>query len=250
MFTNIGLVEHVKKAYDDGWKYVWGTIGQVLTDSIIAQKQAQYPEEINKNLALIKSYVGKRTVDCVNLIKSYLWWDKKKNDAVYDVKYDKYEGTWMSADGAFNKATEKGDISTIPEISGICVRFPGHIGVYIGNGEVIEARGTKYGVVKTKLVDRPWTHWLKYPGIEYLAEEMNLVKFQTAAKYIDVYKGEVDNKPGKLTKAAAEEFLKIVLEILKLHDPRELQIEIAQLTAEKAQLKNDIRLVKEIVNKH
>lgn len=93
-----------------------------------------------------------------------------KNDVVYDIKYDKYQGTWMSADGAFSIAAEKGHINTMPDIPGICVRYPGHIGIYIGGGDVIEARGTKYGVVKTKLKDRPWTHWLKYPGIEYVTD--------------------------------------------------------------------------------
>lgn len=183
MFTNIGLVAHAKKALAENWKYVYGTIGQVLTASIISQKQLQYPDQINKHLSLIRTFIGRRTVDCVNLIKSYLWWNEQKNDVVYDIKYDKYEGTWMSADGAFSKATEKGDISTIPEIPGICVRYPGHIGVYIGNGEVIEARGTKYGVVKTKLKDRPWTHWLKYPGIEYVEQDAALTWEQIIEKY-------------------------------------------------------------------
>jgi cell wall-associated NlpC family hydrolase len=44
----------------------------------------------------------------------------------------------------------------------------GHIGVYIGNGEVIEAQGTAYGVVKTKLEGRGWTKWLKIPNIKYV----------------------------------------------------------------------------------
>ena len=87
----------------------------------------------------------------MNLIKSYLWWNENKNDVAYDPKYDTVNGVPMSADGAFQIATEKGSINTIPDIPGICVRYPGHIGVYIGNGEVIEARGTNYGVVKTKL---------------------------------------------------------------------------------------------------
>ena len=43
----------------------------------------------------------------------------------------------------------------------------GHIGVYIGNGEVVEAMGTRYGVVKTKLEGARWTHWLKIPYISY-----------------------------------------------------------------------------------
>lgn len=170
-YTNIGLVAHAKKALSEKWGYVYGTIGQVLTEAILKQKQIQYPDKINRYIDFIrKNWLGKRTADCVNLIKSYFWWNTAKNDVVYDIKYDKYEGTWMSADEAFAKATEKGDIRTMPDIPGICVRFPGHMGVYIGNGEVIEARGTAYGVVKTKLTDRPWTHWMKYPGIVYIDE--------------------------------------------------------------------------------
>jgi hypothetical protein len=42
--------------------------------------------------------------------------------------------------------------------------------VYIGDGWVIESRGTKYGVVKTRLNERPWTHWLKCPFIQYIDE--------------------------------------------------------------------------------
>lgn len=182
-YTNTGLVQHVKKALNENWQYVYGTIGQVLTTAILNQKQQQYPDQINKYLSLIKTFIGKRTVDCVNLIKSYLWWNEQKNDVIYSIKYDKVDGVWMSADGAFQVAKEKGPISTIPDIPGICVRYQGHIGVYIGNGEVIEARGTKYGVVKTKLKDRPWTHWLKYPGIEYVEQDAALTWEQIIEKY-------------------------------------------------------------------
>ena len=33
------------------------------------------------------------------------------------------------------------------DIHGLAVWLDGHIGVYVGNGEVIEAQGTAYGVV-------------------------------------------------------------------------------------------------------
>lgn len=55
----------------------------------------------------------------------------------------------------------------MPDTPGLAVWKSGHIGVYIGSGEVIEAMGTKYGVVKTQLEGRGWTHWLEVPGIEY-----------------------------------------------------------------------------------
>ncbi len=31
--------------------------------------------------------------------------------------------------------------------------------------------GTKYGVVRTKLASRGWTHWLKIPYIDYEKEK-------------------------------------------------------------------------------
>ena len=57
--------------------------------------------------------------------------------------------------------------SGMPDTPGLAVWKSGHIGVYIGNGEVIEAMDTRYGVVKTKLQGRGWTHWLEVPGIKY-----------------------------------------------------------------------------------
>lgn len=82
-----------------------------------------------------------------------------------------------------------------------------------------------------------------FPWDKFLNEVdgMNLIKFQTAAKHIGVYNDKIDNKAGPNTRAAAEEFLKITLQILGLKDPRELQ-------AENTQLKNDKRLIEEIVN--
>lgn len=76
----------------------------------------------------------------------------------------------VTADGMFSAATEKGTIDTIPEIPGLAVWHEGHIGIYICNGEVIEAMGTQYGIVKTQLKNGRWTHWLKVPYIKYIEE--------------------------------------------------------------------------------
>lgn len=179
MLTNRGLVEHCKKALSEGWGYVYGTFGQVLTQSIFVQKLKQYPSEISKYADFIRiHWMGKRTADCVGLIKSYLWWNG--NDVVYDARTD------VSANGMYEKAKEKGKIDTLPEISGLCLWFDGHIGVYIGQGWVIESRGTKYGVVKTKLEERPWTHWLKCPYIEYVKDKKITVEINGKPLAMDV----------------------------------------------------------------
>lgn len=75
----------------------------------------------------------------------------------------------MSTGGVYSKASEKGVISNIPEILGLCVYMQGYIGVYIGNGWVIECAG-RCGVVKTSLKDSGathWRHWIKCPFIQY-----------------------------------------------------------------------------------
>jgi len=66
-------------------------------------------------------------------------------------------------------------ISTIASAPvGVAVWRQGHIGVYI-NGEVIEARGSAYGVVRTKVKDRGFTHWFLLNDIEYVEEDEEMV---------------------------------------------------------------------------
>ena len=79
--------------------------------------------------------------------------------------------------------------------------MPGHVGIYVGNGEVIEARGHLYGVVKTKLKDRPWTDWGKLRWLEY---QKALVLFEAgqgkeAIEYL-TKQGRITNKEQALQK--------------------------------------------------
>lgn len=165
--NNLDLAAYAVSAYESGWGYVWGTFGSVLTESLYQSKLAQYPDGVGRYAEFIKStWVGKRTTDCVGLIKGYGWLDADADS----ISYGTNGMPDVSADQMYQYATEKGSISTIPEIPGLAVWHTGHIGVYIGNGEVIEAMGTKYGVVKTQLADRSWTAWLKIPYINYISE--------------------------------------------------------------------------------
>jgi len=211
-FTNIGLVKHVKMALRENWGYVYGTIGQVLTDAILQYKKKQYPKNILHYEAFIrKTWIGRRTADCVNLIKSYIWWNNG------NIKYS--SDIDVSANGMYQSARIKGSINTMPDIAGICVRYDGHIGVYIGTGQVIEARGTKYGVVQTPLKGRGWTHWLECPYIKYqmtgdgkmdtwAEKAVAFVKsFQSAFGLV------VDGKAGNNTNAMLEEIKKAVMEV-------------------------------------
>ncbi len=158
------LAIYAANAWNSGWGYVWGTFGQVLTPELLQYKISQYPEGVGDEANFIRSHwLNRRTTDCVGLIKGYGW----LNTETMEIQYGSNGMPDVGADGMYYNAGRKGSIETMPDTPGLAVWKSGHIGVYIGSGEVIEAMDTRYGVVKTKLQGRGWSHWLEVPGIKY-----------------------------------------------------------------------------------
>ena len=165
--NNLDLVKWVQMAYDNKWGYVWGSHGDVLTSSELKRLKKVFGANVTDKEDYIKSHwLGRRTSDCVGLIKGYGWYDETSGT----IKYGTNGMKDVTADGMFNAAVEKGPISTMPDIRGIAVWHQGHIGVYIGNGYVIHAANTYDGVIKTPITSSGWTHWLKVPYINYIEE--------------------------------------------------------------------------------
>lgn len=209
--TAKGLVEYAKAQL--GRPYWYGTFGQAANISVYNQKKKQYPTYYMWSYP--KEDEGIKVHDCVGLIKGYIWCDSN------DDKTPVYIGTQdKSANGMRDACKEKGDISTMPEIAGILVFMQHHVGVYIGNGEVIEARGHAYGVVKTNLKSRKWTSWGKCPYITYESNANTIVnkdKIDTVAevqKWLnETYKFDLatDNLFGRKTRIALTKALQIEL---------------------------------------
>ena len=151
--TNNGLIDYCKAQV--GLPYWYGTFGQKASSSLYAAKKKQYPNYYTASD--FSSQYGKRVHDCAGLIKGYLWSDTPTSTPKYDAKTD------YGATAFYSHCSKKGKISTFDHVPGRLV-FKGkdqkmsHVGVYIGNGEIIEAKGHAYGVVKSKL-NANWTHW-------------------------------------------------------------------------------------------
>ena len=166
--NNLDLVKWSEFAADKSWGYVWGTYGTVLSPDFLESKIIQYPDEVGGKEDFIReNWLGKRTADCVGLIKGYSWYDTASQMTIL-VSNGMPD---IGADIMYENATEKGTIDTIPEIPGLAVWKEGHIGVYIGDGKVVEAYGTTSGVIRSELANGGWTHWLKIPYITYLEQE-------------------------------------------------------------------------------
>lgn len=162
--NNLDLVEWAKQAQSHGWGYVWGSYGEVLTQKALNSKAKQYPDEVGGKADFIKAHwLGRRTADCIGLIKGYGWLDTQTGT----IEYGTNGMPDIGADTMYENATEKGTIDTLPEIPGLALWHSGHIGIYIGDGKVIHAANTQAGVIISDVSGSGFTHWLKIPYIDY-----------------------------------------------------------------------------------
>lgn len=187
--TNKGLVEFAEKCLSLGNEsiYVYGTFGQELTSALITQKCKQYLYNVtrkSKYISALNSSGTEYAFDCVGLIKAYLW------GGLGNIKYNANQD--KSANGMYDIAKVKGNINTIPETKGLLVQMNGHIGIYVGDGYVIECTPSKTfakqnhgcgGVCKTKLSARNWTHWCECIYIDYEKEKTQ----ETKQKYTGTF---------------------------------------------------------------
>ena len=150
---------------------MWGTYGNILTPSLFAYKKQQYPDGVGNHADFIESHwLGRRTADCIGLIKGYGWLDTKSMAIGYAANGMPDYGAdqmYRACKNAGVQNEDYGPISTLPELPGLMLWKSGHAGVYIGGGYAIEAMGTRKGVVKTKVSDRGWQGWGKLPYINY-----------------------------------------------------------------------------------
>lgn len=157
--TGQGLVEYVLAQL--GKPYWYGTFGQIANAGLLAEKRQQYPERYTAGD--FTAQFGQKVHDCVGLIKGYLWCDTPDGEPIYKASQD------VAVSGLFMTCPENGSIDTMPDIPGVCVfmRDMSHVGVYVGDGYVVEATGHARGVVKTKLAGRGWGLWGKPRWISY-----------------------------------------------------------------------------------
>lgn len=76
--NNLDLAAYAIQAWANNWGYVWGTYGNVLTPALFEYKKQQYPDGVGNYADFIKEHwLGRRTADCIGLIKGYGWLDTK-----------------------------------------------------------------------------------------------------------------------------------------------------------------------------
>lgn len=148
-----------------GNPYWYGTYGQIGSEQLLSDCAKRYPNQYSKKrieTAKARGDFGKRVMDCSGLIKNVLMGGTETATPVYNAQYD------LSANSMHTKAPEKGSIKDIPEVIGLGLWKNNHVGVYIGGGKCIEAKGFDYGVVESDLANTAFVEWFKIPFIDYV----------------------------------------------------------------------------------
>lgn len=159
--TNSGLIAYAKAQL--GKPYWWGTFGQIASGSLYASKKKQYPSYYTAGD--FASQYGRRVHDCIGLIKGYLWSESPSSVPKYNASQDK------SASMMYLASTVRGVIGTFDYVPGRLIykgstpRSINHVGIYIGGGRLIEAKGHAYGVVEGEFKPSEWTFWGQCPYI-------------------------------------------------------------------------------------
>ena len=213
-------LEFVKIAKDiaNNYKtlYVYGCFGAPMTSANKNRycSHTSYNKQPSRTKMIQAASADTFGFDCVCLIKGILWgWNGNKKRTYGGATYASNGVPDIGADRMISKCS---DISTnFSKIEiGEAVWMSGHIGIYIGDGLVVECTPkwengvqiTACNCTKAGYNRRDWTKHGKLPYIEYVKTEQSAAKPDTAYKLVDFVKdvqkacgAAVDGIPGPET---------------------------------------------------
>ena len=165
MISTEALIDKFRQALSENWGYIWGTAGVRWT----AARQKELEKTTDTDRAQGRRYgskwIGHRVADCSGL---FSWAFKQLGGYMYhgsDTMYRKY----CVNKGELNKG-KRADCATLKPGTAVFVwngKKYSHVGLYIGDGTVIEAMGTIQGVTTSKVTETKWTRWGELAGVDY-----------------------------------------------------------------------------------
>lgn len=142
-------VNYMKNLYGDNWK-----------NSASAKENKYYYSALYG-----AKWIGHYVLDCSGF---FVWAYKKFGVSIAHGSNSIYK-SYCSAKGTLKNGKRTDGKPLLP---GTAVftgteSAHGHIGLYIGNGYVIEAKGTQAGVVKSSVTEARWTYWGELSAVNY-----------------------------------------------------------------------------------
>lgn len=153
------LIAKFQYAIDNNFGYIWGTAGIKWT----AEKQAAATREMTVKYG--KKWIGHYVADCSGL---FTWAFKQLGGTMYHGSNTMYR-SWCTDKGRLTggKRSDGKELKPGTAVFTGTEDNHGHVGLYIGNGKVIEAQGTQAGVVVSSVTLDKWTYWGELKGVVY-----------------------------------------------------------------------------------
>ena len=155
------LIKKFQYAIDNNWGYIWGQAGELWTQA------KQNASTIEQTVQYGQQWVGHMVADCSGM---FYWAFKQLGGYMYhgsNTMWDKY----CTSKGSL-KNGKRSDGHELKPGTAVFVyneetKKRSHVGLFIGNGTVIEAAGTKPGVITSKVTNSKWEEWGELKGVAY-----------------------------------------------------------------------------------
>lgn len=161
------LIAKFRVAIEENWGYIWGKSHEYWTkvkQEAYAREYAGDPDR-ETSVEYGGKWAGHWVTDCSGLFKwafSVLGGSiAHGSNSIWD-KYCSEQGNLHGGKRIDGKELRPG--TAVFTTSGT---RHNHIGLYIGNGKVIEAQGTIAGVVYSEITNKKWTAWGELDGVSY-----------------------------------------------------------------------------------
>ena len=162
------------------WGYIYGGSGQMWTEALQKQKvnymianfgsDWKTDHEAKKNKYYLSAlygskWIGHNVADCSGLFR----WAFKQFGIAVSHSSNTLWRSYCSSKGSLSKG-KRTDGKPLLNGTAVFVNKSGnrtHIGLYVGDGKVIEASGTKVGVIESKITDSKWNEWGELKNVDY-----------------------------------------------------------------------------------
>lgn len=182
MIKTSALIALFQQAINQHWGYIWGTAGVTWTEAKQRQKVSYMANKYGSNwknseqarldnyysaAAYGSKWIGHTVADCSGLFRwafnklgvyiahgsNTIWlsYCKSKGELRKGKRTDGQELKPGTAVFTYNKKKDN----------------RGHIGLYIGDGQVIEASGTVNGVIISSINNSKWVEWGELKNVQY-----------------------------------------------------------------------------------
>ena len=167
VISSEALIELFEQALNDDWGYIWGTAGVLWTEA----KQEALNKTTDSDRANSRKYgaqwIDHYVADCSGI---FTWAFKRLGGYMYhgsDTMYRKYTTANGTLNGGNRTDGQELKPGTAVFVWKEAKKKYTHVGLYVGNGTVIEAIGAQQGVIASKVSNKKWTNWGELTGVDY-----------------------------------------------------------------------------------